>query len=214
MFRGEKMKEGNENRKRRLPASERKRVILDAALSAFVEFGYHGALMDTIAERAEVTKPILYRHFSSKLDLLLAIIDNAGEELRTSLLLPTPSEMDWLTSIRHSVHAYFEFVTRSEAAFRLIYDTDLNVDTKARERVTQIRKSIIDVVAGVVSSYTDTSKMPREDIDVLAVILIGMVESTVIYWMNNKDRPAEKYEQSLVQAISSILSKLPPRPAS
>ncbi len=208
------MKEGNENRKRRLPASERKRVILDAALSAFVEFGYHGALMDTIAERAEVTKPILYRHFSSKLDLLLAIIDNAGEELRTSLLLPTPSEMDWLTSIRHSVHAYFEFVTRSEAAFRLIYDTDLNVDTKARERVTQIRKSIIDVVAGVVSSYTDTSKMPREDIDVLAVILIGMVESTVIYWMNNKDRPAEKYEQSLVQAISSILSKLPPRPAS
>ncbi len=105
-------------------------MILDAALSAFVEFGYHGALMDTIAERAEVTKPILYRHFSSKLDLLLAIIENAGEELRASLLLPTPSEMDWLTSIRHSVRAYFDFVTKSEAAFRLIYDTDLNVDAK------------------------------------------------------------------------------------
>lgn len=186
-------------------------MILDAAMSAFVEFGYHGALMDTIAERADVTKPILYRHFSSKLDLLLAIIDNAGEELRASLLLPTPSEMDWLTSIRHSVHAYFEFVTKSEAAFRLIYDTDLNVDTKARERVIHIRKSIIDVVAGVVSSYTDTTKVPREDIDVLAVILIGMVESTVIYWMNNKDRPPEVYEQGLVKAISSILSKLPAR---
>lgn len=211
MLRGEKMKEGDENRKRRLPASERKKVILDAALSAFVEFGYHGALMDTIAERAEVTKPILYRHFSSKLDLLLAIIENAGEELRASLLLPTPSEMDWLTSIRHSVRAYFDFVTKSEAAFRLIYDTDLNVDAKARERVIQIRKSIIDVVSKVVSSYTDTSRVPQEDIDVLAVILIGMVESTVTYWMNNKDRPPEVYEQGLVRAISAILSKLPPR---
>ncbi len=207
------MKEADENRKRRLPAAERRKVILDAALSAFVEFGYHGALMDTIAERAEVTKPILYRHFSSKLDLLLAIIDNAGEELRSSLLLPNPSEMDWRTSIRHSVHAYFEFVTRSEAAFRLIYDTDLNVDAKARERVIQIRKSIIEVVSGVVASYTDTDRVPREDIDVLAVILIGMVESTVIYWMNNKDRPPEKYEQSLVDAISAILSRLPARTA-
>ena len=213
MLRGEKMTEIETGRKRRLPASERRRVILDAALSAFVEFGYHGALMDTIAERAEVTKPILYRHFSSKLDLLLAIIDNAGEELRTSLLLPNPSEMDWRTSIRHSVHAYFEFVTSSEAAFRLIYDTDLNVDARARDRVIQIRKSIIEVVSGVISSYTDTDRVPREDIDVLALILIGMVESTVIYWMNNKDRPAEKYEQGLVQAISTILSKLPPRPA-
>ncbi|MBC7231301.1 MAG: TetR/AcrR family transcriptional regulator [Actinobacteria bacterium] len=208
------MKEADENRKRRLPAAERRKVILDAALSAFVEFGYHGALMDTIAERAEVTKPILYRHFSSKLDLLLAIIDNAGDELRSSLLLPNPSEMDWRTSIRHSVHAYFEFVTRSEAAFRLIYDTDLNVDAKARERVIQIRKSIIEVVSGVVASYTDTARVSREDIDVLAVILIGMVESTVTYWMNNKDRPPEKYEQSLVDAISAILSRLPARTAS
>jgi len=208
------MKEADENRKLRLPAAERRKVILDAALSAFVEFGYHGALMDTIAERAEVTKPILYRHFSSKLDLLLAIIDNAGDELRSSLLLPNPSEMDWRTSIRHSVHAYFEFVTRSEAAFRLIYDTDLNVDAKARERVIQIRKSIIEVVSGVVASYTDTARVSREDIDVLAVILIGMVESTVTYWMNNKDRPPEKYEQSLVDAISAILSRLPARTAS
>jgi AcrR family transcriptional regulator len=207
------MKETETNRRRRLPALERRKVILDAALSAFVEFGYHGALMDTIAERAEVTKPILYRHFSSKLDLLLAIIDNAGDQLRSSLLLPNPSEMDWRTSITHSVHAYFDFVTNSGEAFRLIYDTDLNVDQKARERVVQIRKGIIEVVSNVIASYTDTDAVPREDIDVLAVILVGMVESTVIYWMNNQDRPPEKYEESLVQAISTILSRMPPRPA-
>jgi AcrR family transcriptional regulator len=200
-------------RKKRLPASERKKVILDAAQRTFVEFGYHGALMDTIAERAEVTKPILYRHFPSKLDLLLAILDRAGEELRNALLQPNPDEMDWITSIKHSVHSYFDFVVGSEKAFRLIYATDLNVDRKADERITQIRNGIIEVVAELVRSYTDTTAVPPDDIDVIAIMLVGMVESTVIHWTNNKDISHEIYENNLVRATASILSRLPPHPS-
>jgi AcrR family transcriptional regulator len=199
------------NKKKRLPASERKKVILDAAQRTFVEFGYHGALMDTIAERAEVTKPILYRHFPSKLDLLMAILDRAGEELRDSLLRPDPEEMDWLTSTRYSIHAYFDFVVRSEKAFLLIYATDLNVDRKASERITQIREGIIKIVADMIASYTDPSIMPRQDIDVLAIMLVGMVETTVIHWMNNKDIPYEIYEDNLIRATASILARLPAR---
>ena len=46
---------------KRLPALQRREVILDAAMRAFVEFGYHGAHMDVIAERSGVTKPILFK---------------------------------------------------------------------------------------------------------------------------------------------------------
>jgi AcrR family transcriptional regulator len=205
------MTEAETTKKKRLPASERKKVILDAAQRTFVEYGYHGALMDTIAERAEVTKPILYRHFPSKLDLLLAILDRAGEELRDSLLRPDPEDMDWLTSIGYSVHAYFDFVVRSEKAFRLIYATDLNVDRKASERITQIREGIIKIVADMIASYTDASVIPRRDIDILAIMLVGMVETTVIHWMNNKDVSHEIYEENLVRATTSILARLPSR---
>ena len=206
------MTDSDTRRKKRLPASERKKVILDAAQRTFVEFGYHGALMETIAERAEVTKPILYRHFPSKLDLLLAILDRSGEELRDALLQPDPDQMDWLTATRHSVHAYFSFVVNSEKAFRLIYTTDLNVDRKAIERTTQIRYGIIDIVANMIGSYTDTDVVPSQDIEVMAVMLVGMVESTVIHWLNNKDISHEVYEENLVRAAASILSRIPPRP--
>jgi AcrR family transcriptional regulator len=205
------MTEAETTKKKRLPASERKKVILDAAQRTFVEYGYHGALMDTIAERAEVTKPILYRHFPSKLDLLLAILDRAGEELRDSLLRPDPEDMDWLTSIGYSVHAYFDFVVRSEKAFRLIYATDLNVDRKASERITQIREGIIKIVADMIASYTDASIIPRRDIDILAIMLVGMVETTVIHWMNNKDVSHEIYEENLIRATTSILARMPSR---
>jgi AcrR family transcriptional regulator len=199
------------NRKKRLPAPERRKVILDAAQRTFVEFGYHGALMETIAERAEVTKPILYRHFSSKLDLLLAILERAGGELRDALLQPDPDEMDWITSVKHSIHSYFNSVIRSDKAFRLVYATDLNVDRRASELITQIRAAIIEIVANMIRSYTDTSIVSSSDIDVLAVILVGMVETTVIYWMNHEDLPHEMYEDNLIRAAASILAHLPPR---
>lgn len=206
------MTDNDTRRKKRLPASERRKVILDAAQRTFVEFGYHGALMETIAERAEVTKPILYRHFPSKLDLLLAILDRAGEELQDALLQPDPDQMDWSTAIRHSIHAYFGFVVNSEKAFRLIYATDLNVDRKAVERITQIRSGITGIVANMIRSYTDTDIVPLQDIEVMAIMLVGMVESTVIHWLNNKDLSHEVYEENLVRATANILSRIPSRP--
>jgi len=206
------MTDNDTRRKKRLPASERKKVILDAAQRTFVEFGYHGALMETIAERAEVTKPILYRHFPSKLDLLLAILDRAGEELQDALLEPDPDQMDWMTATTHSIHAYFGFVVNSEKAFRLIYATDLNVDRKAIERITKIRSGIIDIVTNMIRSYTDTDVVPLQDIEVIAILLVGMVESTVIHWLNNKEISHEVYEENLVRAAASILSRIPSRP--
>jgi AcrR family transcriptional regulator len=211
MLHGDNMTDAETRKRKRLPATERKKVILDAAQRTFVEFGYHGALMDTIAERAEVTKPILYRHFPSKLDLLLAILDRAGEELRAALLQPNPEEMDWLTATRHSIHAYFEFVMMSERAFLLIYATDLKVDNKASERVTQIREGIIRIVADMIYSYTDAASVPRRDVDVIAIMLVGMVESTVMYWMNHRDVSCEIYEEALISATLSILARIPAR---
>ena len=54
----------------RLPRDERRAILLTAALEVFTVSGYHAASMDEIADRANVSKPVLYQHFPSKLDLL------------------------------------------------------------------------------------------------------------------------------------------------
>ena len=59
----------------RMPKEQRRTQVLDAARAVFVESGYYAAGMDVIAERAGVSKPILYQHFPSKLDLYLALLD-------------------------------------------------------------------------------------------------------------------------------------------
>src|SRR5919204_1320282 len=69
------------SRSNRLPRHERRRQLLDAALEVFVSQGYHAAAMDEIAERAGVSKPVLYQHFPGKLELYLALLDEHAEAL-------------------------------------------------------------------------------------------------------------------------------------
>src|SRR6266511_3917510 len=59
----------------RLPRSARRKQLLAAAQQVFVAQGYHAAAMDDIAERAGVSKPVLYQHFPGKLELYLALLD-------------------------------------------------------------------------------------------------------------------------------------------
>ncbi len=59
----------------RLPRSARRKQLLAAAQEVFVAQGYHAAAMDDIAERAGVSKPVLYQHFPGKMELYLALLD-------------------------------------------------------------------------------------------------------------------------------------------
>lgn len=61
--------------KKRMKADERRAQILDVARDCFVRHGFIGTTTALIAERADVTEPILYRHFPSKLELFFAILE-------------------------------------------------------------------------------------------------------------------------------------------
>src|ERR671922_2134232 len=73
----------------RMPRDERRAQLLAAATDVFVNNGYHATVMDDIAERAGVSKPVLYQHFPSKLELYLALLDRhvdlLGEQVRSAL---------------------------------------------------------------------------------------------------------------------------------
>lgn len=69
----------------RLPAAERRRRIVAAALRVFSSTSYAGATTAQIAREAGISEPILYRHFASKRHLWFACLDVAWEEARAAL---------------------------------------------------------------------------------------------------------------------------------
>jgi len=63
----------------RLPAAQRREQLLDTAVALFAERGFSGSTTAQLAKAAGVTEPIIYRHFSSKKDLFIAVIEKAGQ---------------------------------------------------------------------------------------------------------------------------------------
>jgi len=63
----------------RLPAAQRREQLLDCAATLFAKLGYARATTAELAKAAGVTEPIIYRHFSSKKDLFMALIERTGE---------------------------------------------------------------------------------------------------------------------------------------
>ena len=64
----------------RLPAAARREQLLDCAAQLFAEQGYARATTAQLAKSAGVTEPIIYRHFKSKRDLFVALIERTGRQ--------------------------------------------------------------------------------------------------------------------------------------
>ena len=99
----------------RLPRRERRAQLLSSALEVFVAQGYHAAAMDDIAERAGVSKPVLYQHFPGKLDLYLALLDAACDDDDRQLpRARSPSTDDNKHAGRRGDDAFYDYVADAE----------------------------------------------------------------------------------------------------
>src|SRR5215475_2421457 len=94
----------------RLPRTARRAQLLAAAQDVFVANGYHAAAMDEIAERAGVSKPVLYQHFPGKLELYLALLETHVDELVERVRTAMESTTDNKLRVNAAVAAFFDFV--------------------------------------------------------------------------------------------------------
>lgn len=181
---------GTTNRLGRLPRSARRAQLLAAAQQVFVQQGYHAAAMDDIADGAGVSKPVLYQHFSSKLELYLALLDRTTEQLVRRVreaLAETPENK---LRVQHAINAYFDFVDSEGEAFRLVFESDLRNEKAVAERVERSSRQCVEAIAGTIAADTG---VPREQAELLSLGLIGIAETTARWWLTN-NRPVDKDE--------------------
>jgi AcrR family transcriptional regulator len=173
----------------RLPRSARRRQLLAAAQEVFVANGYHAAAMDDIAERAGVSKPVLYQHFPGKLELYLALIDEQAEALTSAIKDALARTDDNRERIHAVLSAYFEFMDgtarRAPGAYRLIFETDLGKEPAVRDRVERSTREIMHAVADTVAGDTG---LDRAQAELLAMTLTGGAQVAARWWLEN-DRP-------------------------
>lgn len=170
---------------------------MEAAQSVFVESGYHATAMDEIAERAQVSKPVLYQHFPGKLDLYLALLDTHTNELPDLVQAALDSTHDNAERVAAAVEAFFDFVNRKDAAFRMVFESDLVNEPEVARRVLRMSDKCADSIAAVVREDTG---LPTEEAKLIGVALVGMSQVVARYWIaSGSEIPRE--EASRIVAV-------------
>ncbi len=179
----------------RMPRKARRVQLLSSALEVFVAQGYHAAAMDDIAERAGVSKPVLYQHFPGKLDLYLALLDVSCDTIIENCRLALDSTDDNKQRVAAAMAVFYDYVAGETGAFRLVFESDLTNDPAVREHVERVTTECAAMIAAVIH---DDTGLPDEACRLLAVSLVGMAQVSARYWL------AEEHETSREEAAALI----------
>jgi AcrR family transcriptional regulator len=168
----------------RLPRRERRAQLLAAALEVFVAQGYHAAAMDDIAERAGVSKPVLYQHFPGKLELYLAILDVACDSIIANCRRALESTQDNKQRVAAAIDAFYAYVGHDTGAFRLVFESDLTNEPAVRGHVDRVTTECAAMIAAVIE---DDTALPAAASQLLAVSLVGMAQVSARFWLTETD---------------------------
>jgi AcrR family transcriptional regulator len=182
----------------RLPRSERRAQLLEAAKDVFVQRGYHAAAMDEIAERAGVSKPVLYQHFPGKLELYLALLDSSIDEFDAQVRAALNSTHDNKRRVAATVDAYFSYVGSDNTSFRLLFENDLTAADDVRVRLDALTRRCAQAIAPVIAEDTGLS---TEESQLLAAGMVGMAQVAARFWLASDGSLPRQDAASLIASL-------------
>ena len=183
----------------RLPRRARRAQLLSAAREVFVAQGYHAAAMDDIAERAGVSKPVLYQHFPGKLDLYLALLDESCTAMIKAVADGLERTEDNKQRVTATMQVFYDYVTAPDGAFRLVFESDLTNEPAVRAQVDRVTLESARLIAGVIA---DDTGLPEEQSQLLAVSLVGMGQVSARFWLQEAGTMSQDEAAALVASLA------------
>jgi AcrR family transcriptional regulator len=189
--------------RQRLPVAERRALIVEAAGRLFGERGYDAARLDEIAAAAGVTKPIVYRHFDSKRDLYLALLDRHRDDL-AGFISAVPTEGSTEERLRAVLELWLDYVEARSYAWKMLFrDTGGGPEVAAFRLEVHARARA--VLAGIIASMSE-ARIPRRELEPAAELMSMGMASLVLWWMDNPSVSRAAIVDAMARVWAGLLS--------
>lgn len=159
--------------------------ILEEAVKLFYARGFNGTTLDDIAAELGVTKPFIYTHFRSKVDLLAALckptIEMSLEAVRAGSALPgTASER-----LFHAVFGFTKVVLQRQANIAIYFREEKNLSESALEEINDLRKRFDRLLSDLLQQGVTAGEFDVPDVRLAALAIGGMIS-----WAYTWHRPS------------------------
>jgi AcrR family transcriptional regulator len=147
----------------RLKAPARREQLLDATKAVVAEHGFHAASIETVARRAGITRPIVYRHFDDLGELLDALVVRETARALAQLEAFMPSELgdDPRQGLLTTLLAYLQAVESDPDTWRLVLVPPEGAPALLRERIALGRAAVVKQLAGAAAGSPDPELTAR-----------------------------------------------------
>lgn len=184
----------------RMARADREAQLMDIAEAVLVERGYLATTVDEIAERAGITKPVIYDHFGSKDGLLQRVIAQAHEELADATreaYAEIGDTRDARLVVRVSLTAWFSFVDSHRGSFALLREER----SLSLVRVEKIRVDHAALLAAALKETDACADLPQHRLEGIAHALVGMGERYAVWRLDHPQISAEHAVEELTDLM-------------
>ena len=188
----------------RLSAAQRRRLIEDAAARLFAQRGYAATTVEDIVAEAGVSKPMLYRHFESKKQLHMKLLEHRRDELAAapldSFLQGTGNPKERLPAM---IDAWFAHVEQHPDTSRLLFqDATGDPDIQALQRELRTRQRAAD--AALLREFA--VQLPEDELEPLGEIIRSSLTGLALWWLDNPDVPRATVAAAMVRMTTGVIS--------
>jgi AcrR family transcriptional regulator len=200
----------------RVPRAVRSEQLLELADQLFAERGFHGASMDELASRAEVSKPVIYDHFGSKEQLFAACVRRTGEALAEQVDAEARKESEPRARLWAGSVAYFRFLQGQLQAWATLFAEEEVRDARFAAEASRIRHRQSDLMLNLMAETTGTTPTHegRVRLEAMTLALAGAYESLSLWWREHPEVPPEQLADWLLDLLWPGLERLMTRLAS
>jgi AcrR family transcriptional regulator len=192
------------SKSRRLPAAERRALIEEAAARLFAERGYQASTVDDIVAAAGVSKPMLYRHFESKKELHMKLLEHRRDELAAAPLDSflkgegTPEQR-----LPAMIDAWFAHVEAHLDTSRVLFqDATGDPDIEALQRDLRGRQRAADVA--LIREFAPA--LPEQQREPLGEIIRSSLTGLALWWLERPEVPRAVVVEAVLRVIRGVLS--------
>ena len=198
-------------RPERLPAAARRAQLVEVGRRLFAERGYEATSVEEIAERAKVSKPIVYEHFGGKEGLYAVVVDREIEHIVASIEQAVSSGTP-RARLDGAALAFMTYVKERPEGFAvLLRDAP---PSKRGGEMPALMYDLADRVGGIFAEIFRTAGYDAKAAPIYAHALVGMVAFVGQWWTEARKPPPAEVVASHIAALAWMgLRHLPRKPA-
>lgn len=192
---GDKLRRSGSPARPRMTGTQRRQQLIEIGRALFAERGYEATSIEEIAQRAQVSKPVVYEHFGGKEGLYAVVVDREMSmllDMITSSLTQNRSRVR-LEQVALALLTYIE--ERTDGFRILVRDQPVATDDG---RYSSLLNEAVNQVAHILAGDFERRELDTSLATLYAQGLVGMVSTAATWWLDVRTPPKEVVAAHLV----------------